>query len=329
MADKPGFWLDSQGTLKVDLSIIIVNLNDKDRLRACLESIREKAQALDYEVFVVDNASTDGSAEMVKHSFSWAKLIRNDRNLGFARANNQAIPVSQGRYVLLLNCDTLLLDETASAMIRYLDDNPHCGALAPKVMYRDGTIQTSNNAFPNLFTEFLRLSRASSLISNVEFRRTLGARMGRFLGRSISEYLRVYWDSDRLREIDWGTGACLLVRRETIDQVGLLDEQFFMYYEDADWCLRMRRQEWKIVYFPHFRIVHDVGRGRGDRHQLADIVRHRSRFHYYNKHAGFLKRAILRAMVVALIFPRWLFLGRKRAVYADILRLCFSYPIHH
>jgi GT2 family glycosyltransferase len=311
----------------VDLSIVIVNLNDKDRLKACLESIHEKVQALDYEVFVVDNASTDGSAEMVKQSFPWVKLIQNDRNLGFARANNQAIRISQGRYVLLLNCDTRLLDRTSSEMIRYMDDTPRFGALAPKVMYRDGTIQTSNNAFPDLFTEFLRLSRVSSLISDVEFRRALGVRLGRFLGQSINEYLRVYWDHDRLREIDWATAACLLVRRKTIDQIGLLDEGFFMYYEDADWCLRMHRRGWKRVYFPHFSIVHDVGRGRGDRHQLEDISRHRSRFYYYNKHAAFLKRAILRAMVMAAIFPRWLFLGRKRAVYADILRLCLSYPL--
>jgi GT2 family glycosyltransferase len=311
----------------VDLSIIIVNFNAQDRLKACLESIHAKVQALDYEVFVVDNASTDGSARMVKQSFPWVKLIQNNRNLGFARANNQAIPASQGRYVLLLNCDTLLLDNTSAAMIRYLDDNPRCGALSPKVMYRDGTIQTSNNAFPDLFTEFLRLSRVSSLIPGVELRRALGVRLGRFLGRSINEYLRVYWDSDRLREIDWGTAACLLVRRETIEQIGLLDEGFFMYYEDADWCLRMHRRGWKIVYFPHFSIVHDVGRGRGDRHQLEDLTRHKSRLHYYNKHAAFLPRLMLRAMVVAVIFPRWLFLGRKRAVYADILRLCLSYPL--
>ncbi len=311
----------------MDLSIVIVNLNDQARLKACLESIHEKVQALAYEVFVVDNASTDGSAEMVKQSFPWVNLLQNDRNLGFARANNQAIRISQGRYVLLLNCDTLLVDETSAEMVRYMDDHPHYGALAPKVTYRDGTIQTSNNAFPNLFTEFLRLSRVSSLVSNVELRRTLGVSLGRFLGRSINEYLRVYWDHDRLREIDWATGACLLVRRETIDQVGLLDEIFFMYYEDADWCLRMHGRGWKIVYFPRFSIVHDVGRGRGDRHQLEDIERHKSRFYYYHKHAAFLNRAILRAMFLAAIFPRWLFLGRKRAIYADILRLCLSYPL--
>jgi len=316
----------------MDLSVVLVSYNTKNLLNDCLRSFFEQTVGLSYEVFVVDNASTDGSVAMIETEFPQAELIRNKENVGFARANNQAIRRSSGRYILLLNSDTLVLNDGLTKMVLYMEEHPKVGVMGCKVLYPDGTTQTSNNAFPNLFTEFLRIMQVSKLISNTRLRTILGVKLGRFLGRSINEYLRVYWDSERIREVDWVTAACLLVRRKALDEVGLLDERFFMYYEDTDLCLRIRQCGWKITYFPRFSIVHYVGyrQNKGSYNQLEDLERHRSRFHYFRKHAPLLERLCLRILIIVAMLTRLPLhcIGKeKRLVYLNILRLSLSQPL--
>ncbi len=226
---------------KIDLTISVVSYDAKELLKNCLSSIYQYTRGIKFEVILVDNGSTDGSIEMLKEEFPQVKLIENRENLGFARANNQAIKKSKGKYLLLFNPDTIFRAISPDKMIKFMDDHPDIGILGCRILNADGTIQPSNSSFPNLFTEFLRVFQLKKMIPGVKLREKIGQKWGGLLGSTLREYFRVYWDSERTREADWVTGACLLVRRKAIEDVGLLDENFFMYYEDADWCYRMRK----------------------------------------------------------------------------------------
>ncbi len=219
---------------EMDLAILIVSYNTRELLKSCLSSIHQKTRGIEFEVIVVDNGSRDNSVRMIKNKFPQVKLIENRENLGFARANNQAIEQSRARYFLLFNPDTSFKANSPHEMIKFMDNHPQVGILGCKILNTDGTIQPSNASFPNLFTEFLRAFQLKRLISGVRLREKIGQKWNRILGLTLREYLRVYWDSERIREVNWVTGACLLARRKAIEDVGLLDGNFFMYYEDAD-----------------------------------------------------------------------------------------------
>lgn len=316
----------------MDLSVVIVSYNSKELLRQCLIALVTKVHGIAYEIYVVDNGSIDGSVEMIQSGFPSVRIIANHSNLGFARANNQAIQASGGKYLLLLNSDAIITSDNLHEMINYMAANPQVGALGCRIINPDGTIQTSNNAFPNIFTEFLHIVQASHIVRHPQLRATLGRYLGRFMGKVVNEYLRVYWDNDRIREVDWATAACLLVRRETITEVGLLDERFFMYYEDADWCLRIHKAGWKIVFHPSFIVLHHVASGRDSRFYspLQDPRWHKSRFWYYRKHASLVERVCLRCLVlVGALFFMLCNLSSKQArtAWREIMRLCFSCPL--
>jgi len=284
---------------KIDLTISVVSYNTKGFLKDCLNSIYQHTRGIKYEVIVVDNGSTDGSVEMVKEEFPQVKVIENRENLGFARANNQAIKRSRGEYVLLFNPDTVFRVNSLDKMIKSMDNHPEIGILGCRILNADGTIQPSNNSFPNLFTEFLRVLQLKRMVPSVKLRKKIGQKWGRLLGLTLREYLRVYWDSERIREVDWVTGACLLVRRTAVQDVGLLDENFFMYYEDTDWCYRMRRKGWKVFYYPFFEIVHHAYTNGVGFDPTVFVERYKSAYYYFHKHGGekalFLLRLIVRS----------------------------------
>lgn len=272
-----------------DLSIVIVSWNVSDLLRRCLRSVLESlelegARALAVEVWVVDNASRDESAEMVRREFAQARVIANAHNEGFTRGNNQGITASDGRHILLLNPDTEVVGNALALMVDHMDAHPEVGALGPQLLYPDGRVQSSRRRFPNLRTALVEST---------------------FLQPWLREHvmLKRYYVLDRRdeerQEVDWVAGACLLLRRAAIDEVGLLDERFFMYSEELDWCYRAREQGWKVVYLPQARVIHHEGKSSEQVLPLRHLHFQRSKVLFFKKHHGRARGEILRLYLLA------------------------------
>jgi len=312
---------------RIDLTISVVSYDAKELLKNCLSSIYQYTSGIKFEVILVDNGSTDGSIEMLKEEFPQVKLIENRENLGFARANNQAIKKSKGKYLLLFNPDTVFRANSLDKMIKFMDDRPDIGILGCKILNSDVTIHPYNSSFHNLFSEFLRVFQLKKMIPGVRLREKIGQKWGGLLGLTLREYFRVYWDSERIREVDWVTGACLLVRRKAIEDVGLLDEDFFMYYEDADWCYRMRKRDWKVFYYPFFEIVHYVCRDDVGFSPAVFVERYKSAYYYFQKHRGKKILFLLRLLVSSGLVIRCLGLLVRypfRSIKREELRKRFS-----
>jgi GT2 family glycosyltransferase len=223
------------------LSVIVVNWNTHDLLAQCLESVYAHPPSDEFEVFVVDNASADGSAQMVRERFPSVRLIKNHENVGFARANNQAIRESRGRYLLLLNSDTSVQPGVLYSMVRFLEEHPQAGAVGPKLLNPDGSFQASCADFPTLLSELLLITGLAHLIVGPY------APSPRPLPHEAA------------RPVDWVAGAALLIRRSAIDQIGLLDEGYFLYSEETDWCWRLWQGGWEVWYLPNVAITHCAG----------------------------------------------------------------------
>lgn len=255
----------------MDLSIIVVNYNTQELLAQCLESIYRKMSHLNYEILVVDNASSDGSADMVKQRFPEVKLIENHKNLGFATANNQALRQAEGKHILLLNSDTIALPSTVEMMRDFISHNPMVGAVGCKILNPDFTVEATARRFPRpLNALFGRKSVLTKLFPK-----------NRFSGAYLA-CLNV--NSEIPFEVDWVSAACMMVKREIIEEVGLLDEDFFMYWEDADWCYRIKAAGWKIYYVPGAQIIHLEGASSNGKDNKLIIEFHKSVFLYYRKH---------------------------------------------
>lgn len=268
----------------VDLSIIVVNWNTRELLARCLRSVYDTMQGLEFEVWVVDNASTDGSAAMVKEMFPQALLLQNEENVGFARANNQAILKAAGRYLLLLNSDAELLPGAAHSLVAYADACPRAGIVGGRLINPDGSFQASYADFPTLLAELLNV-----------------------IGLSKSVYGPYYpsyppWDSTQPREVDWVGGACLLARRAAVQVVGLMDEDYALYTEEVDWCYRMRCLGWQVHFCPDATTLHHGGastRALGD--QKWKLLR-QSSILFLRKHHGAWSAWFL-SLVVSLALP--------------------------
>lgn len=227
-----------------DVSVVIVSYNGKVMLRECLRSVFDETRGASCEVIVSDNGSQDGSTEMVKEYFPSVVLIENGDNLGFAKANNVAFLHCRGRYVLLLNPDALVLSGAIERLVRFMDSTPVAAAAGARLYNEDGSLQFSIRKFPTLLGQM-----AESF-----FLHELFPRMSRF-GEIIKDP-KAY---ERQGEVEWVTGAALMLRREALEDVGLLDERFFMYSEEKDWCFRARKKGWKIYFTPDARFVHVHG----------------------------------------------------------------------
>ena len=294
-----------------DLSIVIVNWNVRELLRRCLHSIMSSLQLpasnFQIETIVVDNASSDGSVAMVEGEFPQVRLIANSENVGFTVGNNQGIAASQGRYILLLNPDTEIVGDTPTTMVEYMDHHPQVGALGPQLLNPNGSIQSSRRRFPTLATAFLE-----STVLQQWFPRN----------RATRHYYITDRPDDEVQEVDWVTGACLLVRRETVEQVGLLDEGFFMYSEELDWCRRMKAQGWKVIYLPTARVVHHGAQSSEQVKSFQHVQFQRSKIRYFRKHHGPRQAEVLRLFILATYLCqliaealKWL-VGHKRPLRA-------------
>lgn len=253
----------------MDLSIIIVNYNTCRLTTDCLRSVYASETDYRYEVFVVDNHSTDDSVKTIRREFPEVKLIVNETNTGFSYANNQAIRVSAGRYVLLLNSDTIIQRDTLDIMLSFMDRRPDVGASGCKVILPDGSLDKAcKRGFPTPSASFYYAFGFSKWFPN---------------NPKFNQYQLSYLDPDQEYPIDCLVGAFMMVRREAIEQVGLLDEDYFMYAEDTDWCYRIKQAGWVNYYYPRTTIVHYKG-GSAPRRPLKIIYEfHRSMILFYRK----------------------------------------------
>lgn len=239
---------EESGAERTRLSIIIVTWNIRDVLRDCLESLFREDLGIEYEVIQVDNGSEDGTVEMIRSDFPQIRLIRNDENLGFPKANNQGIEVAKGDYVLLLNSDTIITDSTIFAKwVRFMDENPDAGLSGCRLVFRDGSHQVGDAGYrPSL----------SSLFAHNFF-------LNRLFPKTFKGMLVSYLSSPGRIEVDWICGADLMVRRSIIEQTGALDENIFIYAEDVEWGCRIRSHGYKGYYLPDLELIHLQGATTG------------------------------------------------------------------
>ncbi len=256
-----------------DLSVIIVSYSAKAELQRCLSCLQPNPGFL--EIVVVDNNSNDGSRQMLEENFPRIKSILNTRNLGFSRAANQGIKVSTGKYVLLLNPDTQSELSNLRAMVEFLEKNQSVGILGPQIVNSSGKRQYSARSFPSLATS---VSAHDSFLNRILPRNPWSAK---YLGKELNSSLA--------GEVDWVSGSCMLIRREVLDSIGLLDDQFFMFVEDVDFCRRAKQAGWKVVYFPLVRIVHHTGQSVRLRKIKMLAEHHKSMYYYFRKYYGSAK----------------------------------------
>lgn len=288
------------------LSIIIVNWNTRDILLDCLDSIGAHPPSRPYNVWVVDNASSDGSVAAVRERHPYVQVIENAENRGFAAANNQAIAASRSDYVLLLNSDTIVHAQSLERMARFLDAHDRVGIAGACLLNADGTLQPSWAAFPSFWSELLG--------------RNIRTRTPYRSGDGSTAYL-----------VDWVGGAALMIRRTVVEQIGVLDEGYFMYSEETDWCFRVRKAGWDICYLPDATIVHLGGRSSKKASARMKAELYRSKIRFYTKHYGRRQAyALSLALRVALsgkaLFER---LSGRAEAYRDLRLLTQALSVPH
>lgn len=279
---------------EIDLSTIIVNYNVKELLRKCLQSIFDFQKGLNFEVIVVDNHSEDQSTKMVQQYFPIVKLIDNKRNLGFSAASNQGIKESRGRYILLLNPDTEFTLDGISEMIMFMDSFPQVGICGPKMVDPRGETHFSARSFPSYLTA---ISSHQSILNRL------------FPHNPLSKkYLLKDQDRNQRKEVDWISGSCLLTKRSVFEKIGLLDEQFFIYVEDVDFCYRAKKAGFSVYYFPNSVVIHHIGKSTQKRKLAMLVEHHRSMYHFYRKHhrpSILLRGIVFFSIWIRLWFASW------------------------
>jgi GT2 family glycosyltransferase len=294
----------------IDLTVTVVSWNTRDLLRECLESLRDGCGRRRVEVHVVDNASEDGSVEMVRERFPEVKLMQNRENVGFARANNQSWRESRGRYWLLLNSDTRVPPGALDHLASLLDEQPRAGLATARLVNPDGTPQHCAQPLPSV---------GRTLLEALRLHKCLPAR---WRGRLL---LGPYWTYDRPAPIGWTWGTALLARREAVQEAGPLSEDFFMYGEDLEWCLRMRRHGWEVWFCPEAEVVHLGGQSSAQRwdeggrtERILDGVYQAVRID-----RGRLYVRLLQAATLGALFIEWVaagIRGRRRDRLSALLR---------
>ncbi len=286
-----------------DLSIVIVNWNVRELLRRCLESILgsdglsvgpDTADSLAggwrAEVIVVDNGSADGSTAMLAKDYPWVRVVANTDNRGFTRANNQGLAISQGQFVLFLNPDTELAPDALATMRDYAAAHPLTGVIGPQLRYGDGSLQSSRRRFPTLVTFFVESTVVQRWWSQ---------------NRALARYYALDLPDAAASQVDWVVGACMLVRRAVLDQIGGFDEGFFMYSEELDLCRRAVDAGWQVVYLPAARVTHYEGKSSEQVVAARHIHFHTSRVRYVRKYHGRLAAAALRGFLLLTFVFQW------------------------
>ncbi|HTT22807.1 MAG TPA: glycosyltransferase family 2 protein [Candidatus Sulfotelmatobacter sp.] len=273
----------SSPTTSVDISVVIVGWNAKQYLELCLESLAKASPRRSMEVLVVDNASTDDSAEMIEAKFPWVKLIKSTENLGFSKGNNVAIQQCQGHYIALVNPDVIVFPGCLDALADFLDQHPNVGNVGPRVFNPDMTQQSTCRRFPTLWNNFCSATHLESIFKGSRF----------FAGEHM-----FYFPHDRPLPVDVIVGCFSMIRRETFNEVGLLDEGLFMYGDDVDWCRRARNAGWQVVFYPGGQAIHDRGKTTAPYPVRFAVAQQRSVLHYWTKHHTFLGVLGIRSIIL-------------------------------
>ena len=308
------------------LSVVIVNWNTRDLLAQCLQSIVAdcgpqlgiltempvdgSSNRPSIEVFVVDNASSDDSAQMVTERFPWVRLVQNDSNLGFAQANNQAIDLAHGRYILLLNSDTKVHAGAFAALTDFMEKTPEAGAAGAYLLNGDGTLQIACYPMMTPWREFLRLLFVDKVLH-------------------VANYSSTWWETEEPRQTEAIKGACLLLRHDALKQVGPLDGSYFMYTEEFDLCYRLAEAGWQLWWVPAAKVTHF---GEASSRQVAQamyVQLYRSKIQFYRKYGGDRRAELFKRLLRVAYWPRFaaatLFaplspsLNAKARVYRDLL----------
>jgi len=266
-------------TSSLDVSVVVVSFNTCDLLRDCLQTLKREASDVTYETFVVDNASRDGSADMVQHEFPEVRLIRSPVNLGFAAANNRAFHLAEGRYIVLLNSDAFIRQGALSRAVEHMEKNPTAGLGGARLVSRDEAWQPSARMFPSTLNDFLILSGLAAKYPR-----------SRFFGRGD----RTWADPLEASEVDWVPGAFSIIRQSVLEEIGYFDEAFFLYNEEVDLCRRIKAAGYNIWYWPDIVVVHLGGESSKTIKRMAmsssgsqlTLWRMRSALLYYRKHHG-------------------------------------------
>jgi GT2 family glycosyltransferase len=285
----------------LDLSVIILSWNTCQLLEKCLTALVEFAREINFETIVIDNGSTDGSQQMVRSRFSDVRLIENEENLGFAGGNNQGIRLSKSPFILLLNSDAFVTQGALENLLGVMMEHPKAGIVGAQLINPDGSFQASHTPFPGLWQEFLILSGLGRMF------------MGKFYPSRGPEIER------RARIVDYVEGACLLVRRDAVDQAGMLSEEYFMYAEEMDWCFTMKKAGWEVWYQPEARIIHYGGASSKNRPTAREGDLYRGRVIFFKKHYGNFQAYLLKVMIGLFVgikniyhsFLRWISGGKR------------------
>jgi GT2 family glycosyltransferase len=302
MKTNPGFYQTRTTTkgnieeFQLDLSIIIVNWNTREMLRECLRSIVSSQPSINFEVIVIDNASSDDSVAMVKNEFPFVHLICNNQNVGFAKANNQGIACSSGNYVLLLNSDTEIFPMALEELVCFMNANPQAGGAGSLLLNPDGSLQVSCFPFPTISGELWRLFHLDRIYVH-------------------GVYAMEKWNREDNKEVDYLQGASLVLRKEALDQVGTLDEDYFMYSEELDLCYRMTRAGWKMFWTPRSKITHYGGQSTKQVAEKMFLELYRSKILFFRKnHPENLlqyKISLIAASIIRIILSPFFLLETK------------------
>ena len=273
---------------RTTLSIIIVNYNAGHYLENCLKSVYAETKQIPFDIWIVDNNSKDASVSMIRSNFPLVNLVENKENTGFARANNDAISKCAGDYILLLNPDTLIMENAIEKMVKFMDENPQTGIAGCKVLNEDGTLQLAcRRSIPAPGVAFFRLTGLSRLFPN---------------SKGMAKYNLTYLNPDEANEVDAVSGAFLMIRRQVVDKIGKLDERFFMYGEELDWCLRTKKAGWKVMYYPDAEIIHYKGECSKSNCRKAAFEFYRSMYLFHKKHFADNYNPIVNIIIYAGIF---------------------------
>jgi GT2 family glycosyltransferase len=286
-------WLNQAQGQQVapDVSVVVVNYNTGHLLERMFTALDTAKASLNIEMIVVDNASTDDSVQILEGKYPTTKLIKNGTNLGFGRANNQAIAYVRGRYVLLLNTDAFVATDTLDKTVTYMNEHPTCGVLGVKLVGDDGSLQPSCRYFPTPWNVFLQRTGLSRLFPNQ---------------RSIDD---MDWDHASIRSCDWVPGCFYLVRSDIIRQLGLFDPRYFLYYEEVDHCRAVRCAGWDVIYYPYTEVIHIGGESAKSKSPITKVGRQISALQIESELLYFRKYYGLLGVVV----------GGSLAIFADLL----------
>ncbi len=304
--------MPEKGASMLTLSVVIVTMNNKKYLQTCLSSLYSGELQTAFEVIIVDNGSADGTQIMLREMFPEVQLLQHKVNVGLSRASNCGITASRGRYVMLLNDDTVVDGSSIESMIDFLATHPDAAAVGGRLLNPDGSLQAGYNYFPSLTEEFLIATRIGNMLQT---------------GYPLRE------GNGEVRPVDWLGSACLLLRREALSEVGLLNEEYFIYGDEVDLQYRLRHAGWRVYYLPFSSTIHFGGRSM-DRWRRRKMV-YRGKMLFYRNNYGRLRSTLLRLMISGLkastlrawigafTIPKWRDRARRELrSNLDVLRLC-------